>query len=183
MGQDKRHLIFCGKSLFHHALQALESVFSEIIIVFATISQVVGKLSHRVETDLIPGKGSAGGLYTGLSFASNPQVFTVACDMPFLNPVVIRKVCQLSDNNDVTMVKLFNGLHPMHSVYSKQCVPVLHRMITVDQLRIQDLLLQQDLKTKILGPVDIENVDPQFRSFLNVNTPADLKIAEQLIRP
>jgi molybdopterin-guanine dinucleotide biosynthesis protein A len=182
MGQDKRNLMISGKSLFHHVLHVLESVFSEIIIVMATISSVVDKMNHRVVTDLIPDKGSAGGLYTGLTFSSNPQVFAVACDMPFLNPAVIQKVCSLSFSTDVTMVKLSNGLHPMHSVYSKQCLPVLRRMINADQLRIQDLLLQKDLKTKILGQEVVQEIDPQFKSFLNVNTPADLEVAERLIR-
>ena len=175
-------LIISGKSLFNHVLHVLESVFSEIIIVVATISSVVDQMKHRVVTDLIPDKGSAGGLYTGLTFSSNPQVFAVACDMPFLNPAVIQKVCSLSSSTDVTMVKLSNGLHPMHSVYSKQCLPVLRRMIKADQLRIQDLLLQKDLKTKILGQEVVQEIDPQFKSFLNVNTPADLEVAERLIR-
>jgi len=182
MGQDKRNLMISGKSLFNHVLHVLESVFSEIIIVVATISSVVDQMKHRVVTDLIPDKGSAGGLYTGLTFSSNPQVFAVACDMPFLNPAVIQKVCSLSSSTDVTMVKLSNGLHPMHSVYSKQCLPVLRRMIKADQLRIQDLLLQKDLKTKILGQEVVQEIDPQFKSFLNVNTPADLEVAERLIR-
>ena len=122
-------------------------------------------MDHRVVTDLIPDKGSAGGLYTGLTYSSNPQVFAVACDMPFLNPAVIKKICDMSESTDVTMVKLSNGLHPMHSVYSKGCLPVLRRMIEADQLRIQDLLLQQDLKTTILGQEVVQEVDPQFNSF------------------
>jgi len=182
MGCDKRNLIISGKSLFTHVLHVLESVFSEIIIVVATISSVVQKMNHQVVTDLIPDKGSAGGLYTGLSYSSNPQVFAVACDMPFLNPAVIKKVCSLSFSMDVAMVKLSNGFQPMHSVYSKQCFPVLHRMINDNQLRLQDLLLQKDLTTKILGQEVVQAIDPQFKSFLNVNTPADLEVAEKLIR-
>ena len=182
MGKDKRILMISGKSLFTHALHVLESVFSEIIIVVDTISSVVSGMNHQIVTDLIPDKGSAGGLYTGLTYASNSQVFAVACDMPFLNPAVIKKICDMSGSSDVTMVKLSNGLHPMHSVYSKGCLPVLRRMIEADQLRIQDLLLQQDLKTTILGQEVVQEVDPQFNSFLNVNTPADLEVAERLIR-
>jgi len=182
MGRDKRNLIISGKSLFNHALHVLESVFSEIIIVVGTISSVVQKLNHQVVTDLIPDKGSAGGLYTGLTYATNPQVFAVACDMPFLNPAVIERVCELSSSKDVTMVRLSHGFQPMHSVYSKQCLPVLHNMINADQLRIQDLLSENELKKEILEQETIQDIDPQFKSFLNVNTPADLEVAEKLIR-
>ena len=164
MGRDKREIMISGKSLFHRVLHVLESVFSEIIIVVATISSVVQKLNHQVVTDLIPDKGSAGGLYTGLTYANNPQVFVVACDMPFLNPAVIERVCKLSFSNDVTMVRLSHGFQPMHSVYSKQCLPVLHKMINADQLRIQDLLLENDLKTKILEQETIQDIDPQSSS-------------------
>ena len=182
MGQDKRTLMISGKSLFNHVLHVLESVFSEIIIVVDRKSSVVDKMNHRVVTDLIPEKGSAGGLFTGLTYSSHRQVFAVACDMPFLNPAVIKSICDRSDSTDVTMVKLPNGLQPMHSVYSKGCLPVLRRMIENDQLRIQDLLLQKNLKTTVLGPEVVQEIDPQFQSFLNLNTPADLVIAERLIR-
>jgi molybdopterin-guanine dinucleotide biosynthesis protein A len=182
MGEDKRTIMLSGKSLFHHALHVLESVFSEIIIVVDKLSSVVDGIKHRVVTDLIPEKGSIGGLYTGLTFSSNSQVFAVACDMPFLNPAVIRRVCELSDSTDVTMVQLSNGLHPMHSVYSKRCLLVLRRMIDADQLRIQNLLFQKDLNTKILGMETVEQIDPQCKSFLNLNTPADVELAERLMR-
>ncbi len=52
MGQDKRNLLFSGKSLLNHALQVLELVFSEILIVVADLSQVGDEMDHRVVTDL-----------------------------------------------------------------------------------------------------------------------------------
>ena len=104
--------------------------------------------------------------------------------MPFLNPGrhYGKFASVVRFNNDVTMVKLSNGLHPMHGVYSKGCLSVLRRMIEADQLRIQDLLVQKDLTTNILGQEVVQEIDPQFKSFLNVNTPADFEIAERLIR-
>ena len=182
MGRDKRNLLISGETLFNHVLHALESVFSEIIIVVGANSSVEHNMTHQVVTDLIPDKGSAGGLYTGLTYSSTPQVFAAACDMPFLNPAVIRTVCRLSSSTDVTMVKVSKGFQPLHSVYSKQCLPVLQRMIHADRLCIQDLLSQGDLKTKILDQEAVRDIDPEFRSFLNVNTPADLDNAEKLVR-
>lgn len=182
MGRDKRNLMISGKSLLNHVLHVVESVFSEVIIVVAGMSSVVQRLNHQVVTDLIPDKGAAGGLLTGLTHSSNPQVFAVACDMPFLNPSVIKKVCNLSLSTDVTMVKLSHGFQPMHSVYSKRCLPILQRMIHSNQLRVQDLLSERALVTKILEQDTVQDIDPQFHSFLNVNTPADLEIAKKLMR-
>jgi molybdopterin-guanine dinucleotide biosynthesis protein A len=133
-----------------------------------------------VVRDLIPDCGSLGGLYTGLKQASTEHVFVVACDMPFLNPLVIRHFVNLRMQADIVMAKLSNGLHPMHAVYGKPCLPFLEQMIAARNLKIQDLAGQSALRIRFVTATDLASLDPTARSFHNVNTPADLEAARAL---
>ncbi len=66
----------------------LRSIFQEVLVVIAQDSPPLD-VDARVVRDLVPDCGSLGGLYTGLTQATTPYIFVVACDMPFLDQAVI----------------------------------------------------------------------------------------------
>jgi len=180
MGQDKRGVTVGGHSLFKRVLSVYEAVFTEIIIVVAEHSAITEGLGHQVVTDIIPHKGPLGGLYTGLSYSTEPCVFMVACDMPFLSIPLVRRLCDMSLNSDVLMVRLHTGVQPMQGIYSKKCLPVLKSKIDSNDLEMRDIAANPELMTKIVDQENIKDLDPHFISFMNVNTPADLEMANKL---
>ncbi|TAJ07652.1 MAG: molybdenum cofactor guanylyltransferase [Nitrospirae bacterium] len=180
MGRDKRFLELGGRTLLERSLTVLEGLFDEVIVSVAEPLPELKGLHARVVTDLIPDCATMGGLYSGLSSASHPRLFAAACDMPFLADSVIRRMADLGQGADVVMVRLANGLQPMHAIYSKACLPHLERMLHAKSLRVQDLVSISDLSVKILSEEDIRAADPQLLSFLNVNQPADLEFARKL---
>lgn len=177
MGEDKRYLLVGEQTLLERSLEILQTVFQQVVIVIAQDSTPLESVTCPVVRDLIPDCGSLGGLYTGLKQASTHHVFVVACDMPFLNPLVIRHFVNLRVQADIVMAKLSNGLHPMHAVYGKPCLPLLEQMIGVRNLKIQDLASQSALRVQFVTVHDLAALDPTARSFHNVNTPADLEAA------
>lgn len=177
MGEDKRHLLIGERTLLERSLEILQTVFQQVVIVIAQDSAPLENVACPVVRDLIPDCGSLGGLYTGLNQASTEHVFVVACDMPFLNPLVIRHFVNLRMQADIVMAKLSNGLHPMHAVYGKPCLPFLEQMIATRNLKIQDLVGQSALRIRFVTAGDLASLDPTARSFHNVNTPADLEAA------
>jgi molybdenum cofactor guanylyltransferase len=181
MGEDKRYLLVGEETLLERSCSVLQTVFREVVIVIAQDSPPLDRMACPVIRDLIPDCGGLGGLYTGLKQASTKHVFVVACDMPFLNPVVIRHFVTLSLQTDIVMAKLSNGLHPMHAVYGKQCLPLLEQMIAARNLKIQDLASQPALRVRFVTATDLAARDPTARSFYNVNTPADLEAARALM--
>ena len=181
MGRDKRFLELEGRTLLERTLSVLETLFSEVIVVVAEPAPQLSGLRHRVVTDLIPNCAALGGLYTGLSCAGQPRVFAAGCDMPFLDPTVIKWMISLDQHSDVVMAQLTSGLQPMHTIYSKACLPHLERMAMAHNLKVQELCHASDLSVRLVSEDEIRGIDPQFLSFLNVNTPADLEFASKLI--
>jgi len=181
MGRDKRFLEIGGQTLLQRSLSVLQSLFTEVLVALAEpLPQLKGN-GYQVVTDLIPDCATLGGLYTGLSSASHPRVLAVGCDMPFLNPAVIRRLAKLDAQADVVMPKLATGLQPMLAVYSKTCLPHLERMARAQQFKVQDLAEVPGLTVKLIPEKDFLDVDPQLLSFFNINTPADFEFARKLL--
>ena len=180
MGRDKRFIELGGMTLFERTLRVFESVFDEILIVVAQPGESLGNPAHRVVSDRVPNCGSLGGLYTGLHYAGRPRVFAAACDMPFLDPAVIRLMSDLDREADIVMPRLATGLQPMHAVYSKTCLAHLEAMIERRQLEIHTLTGHAALRIRFVEEEQVRPVDRRLLSFVNINRPEDLAFAEQL---
>jgi len=180
MGEDKRHLVVGEQTLLERGLALLQSIFCEVLVVIAQDSPPLS-IDARVVRDLVPDCGSLGGLYTGLTQATTPYIFVVACDMPFLNQTVITQFTSRRGTADIVMARLADRLHPMHALYSKRCLPALEQMIRARQLKIQEIVSQSSLQVRYVTEADLLTIDPPGHSFYNVNTMADLEAARSLL--
>jgi len=180
MGEDKRFLQVGARTLFERSLAVLRSVFRSLLVVIAQDSSPV-ETDVPVLRDLVPDCGSLGGLYTGLKQAETSRVFVVACDMPFLSSDAIRFFVAAKPDADVVMAKLEQGLQPMHAVYGKRCLPRMEAMIQQRDLKIQRLAQDPSLSVHVVSAAELRALDPDGHSFHNVNTPADLEAANNLL--
>lgn len=178
MGQDKRVLEWEGAKFLDKVCLTMGELFHEVLLVTAKEDYPCSHLPVRLVTDIIPQKGSLGGLYTGIKEASQPFAFVVACDMPFLNSTAISRLCALPES-DVVMVKLSTGFQPLHGRYSKECCPIIEQMIQEGNLRIQNLINHSSLSVQIIEDSMFKDIDPHCYSFLNINTPSDLEFARK----
>ncbi len=180
MGQDKRTLVLDGETLFNRALDVLVEIFPEVIVVLGLEDFPVHNDTVRVVNDLIPNRAAAGGLYTGLFYATQQRVFVVACDMPYLNLDVIRFMASISSRFDITLAELAHGLQTMHAIYSKRCLSHLEQMVKSENLRVQNLLDESSLEIRKVLESEILPYDNHLLSFMNVNSPADLELARKI---
>ncbi len=180
MGEDKRHLVVGEQTLIERGLAVLQSIFCEVLVVIAQDSPPLS-IDARVVRDLVPDCGSLGGLYTGLTQATAPYIFVVACDMPFLNQTVMTQFTSRRETADIVMARLADRLHPMHALYSKRCLPALEEMIRARQFKIQEVVSHSSLRVHYVTEADLLTIDPSGHSFYNVNTMADLEAARSLL--
>jgi len=179
MGQDKRFLPIGDRTLFERGLRTLCSLLQHVSIVIAQDSALLSA-TVPVYRDVVADCGSLGGLYTGLREASTPHVFVAACDMPFLNVNLIRYMIALKEPADIVVASWNNRIQPTHAIYSKRCVPVLEDMIHRRQVKIQDAFQHPSLTVRFMTENEVKQIDPDGRSFLNINSPADLDAARLL---
>ena len=172
MGENKAFLRIEGERMIDRTVRLFRAVFQQVIIVTASPLDYLDQQATIV-TDILPEKGALGGLYTGLFFALDEQVFVVACDMPFLNRAFLEYMIGQTAGYDIIVPAPPDGLQPLHAVYSRRSLPVIRSLLDRNRLQIKELYPSQKL-LKI--PVEVlRSFDPGGRMFLNVNTPEDLR--------
>jgi molybdopterin-guanine dinucleotide biosynthesis protein A len=179
MGQDKTDIQVGSVRLFDYVYSKCHKLFSDIIIVTNKPLQFNGYQAHIV-TDKIGGAGSLGGLYTGLQTARYDYSFCVACDMPFLQPEVIRYLSALRLNYDVVIPNIFTYLEPLHAVYAKQCIEPIKKFIKLGQIKLTKFLPEVFVRYVYEG--EIKKIDPSLSTFINVNTQKDILKMQKMLQ-
>ena len=180
MGQNKALLPFHGQPLIERVVIRLKSSADELILT-ANQPEYFQFLGLPIFPDLIPGKGALGGLYTALNAAHFSLVAVVACDMPFINPELLAAERDLLAQGDwdVAIPRSAEGLEPLHALYRKEiCLPPIRLALEENRLRMDSWL--SNVKVREMSLEEVALYDPEFRSFMNVNTPEEFTQAEQL---
>jgi len=170
-----------NRSLLQRVISGVSLLSNDIIIVTAseqTVPECIDYPKLRIVTDICPGKGPLGGIYTGLATSTSFYNLVVASDMPFLNQALLRYMIQLSANFDLVAPRVGDLVEPLHTVYTRNCLAPIEHMIKQGKLRVN--LLFSLVKARYVEAEEIERFDPKHLSFFNVNTEADLKRAREL---
>jgi molybdopterin-guanine dinucleotide biosynthesis protein A len=178
MGTDKAFLEVGGIPTVQRVLKALEPLSDDLIIATNDPEKFAG-LPARLVSDVYPGKGALGGIYSGLLAARHDYALAVACDMPFLNPRLLRYLVSLAAGHDVVVPDSGDGrLETTHAVYAKACLEPIKQLLLADQLKIVKLF--PAVRVRYVRREEMLKIDPQLLSFLNMNTPADWQKVQQL---
>lgn len=180
MGTNKALLPFRGMVLVERVYRRLAGLADEVLIT-ANSPEGLAYLGLPLIPDLIPDRGALGGLYTALHAAANPYVFVVACDMPFINPRVVSAQVELIEREgvDVVIPSSGEGLEPLHAVYRREpCLAACRRAVEAGSQRLISWFGDVNVRTMRLE--EVAAIDPGLRTFVNINTPEELRQAEQL---
>jgi molybdopterin-guanine dinucleotide biosynthesis protein A len=178
MGKNKAFMDSGGVPLFERVYRIFREIFSEIIIVANDVLPFE-KYEATLRTDIILDKGALGGLYTGLLHSSNYHAFCSACDMPFLNPRVIKYMGEERDGYDVIVPKTHDGLHPLHAIYSKRCLNPMRQLLDRNDLKIVNFFHQ--VRVRYIEEMELREFDPHMRSVINVNTEEEMETVRNIL--
>ncbi len=175
-GVNKALLEIGGSRIIERTASALCHAFQEVLVITNSPDdfQFLGLPMFR---DVVPGRGSLGGLYTGLRACKGDYGFLAACDMPFLSVAVIRHIANSVDGFDVVVPRISGMLEPLHAAYSRECLPYIEELLQHESLKI--LNLYDKVKVREVPEEDLLALDPELRFIVNVNTPEDLHRARE----
>ncbi len=163
-------------------MDSLSTFQKEIIVVARKEQSLPGALysKARIVIDLYPGTGPLGGIYTGLEVSSSFYNLVVAGDMPFLNYGLLSYMIESSAGFDAVIPRLGNLVEPLHAIYSKKCLPHIKNQLEQGKFNIRNFFTQVNIR--YIEEPEIDRFDPKHLSFFNINTEADLKTAEEMIK-
>jgi molybdenum cofactor guanylyltransferase len=181
LGHDKVLEKIGDKSLLERVVSRIDPFSKNIIIVTAherTFAPLAKHPKVKIVSDIFPGQGSLGGIYTGLVESSSFYNLVVAADMPFLNESLLRYMIEKSDGYDFILPRVDDLFEPLHAVYSRNCIAPIKSIL--DQGKKVIIELFDYVRVRYIETEEVERYDPKHLSFFNINTKEDLELAREI---
>jgi FdhD protein len=159
-----------GARFIDHVYRVMADLFDEVLIVTNSPEGYADIVCRKVP-DIHVNRGVLAGIHAGLCHARHDKAFVVACDMPFINPHVVRAVCGGTVQADVMIPAHEKGLESLHVLYGKNCIGAIVCQLDAGQKRIASFFPQVHVRE--IGNEHWQEVDPEGRSFRNINTPEE----------
>jgi molybdopterin-guanine dinucleotide biosynthesis protein A len=188
-GQDKGILEIAGKPLIKHVIDAVNPVVDEIIVVtnsqdrITKYAQVLGA-EVKFAIDLHESKGPLIGALTGFRFAHEKYALLLPSDTPFVSKEVVSLLFELCLNKMAVIPRWPNGqIEPLHAVYqTKLALEAAKSAVSEGKLNVR-AMIEKLRGVRYVSTLVIQQLDPDLRTFFNINTPLDLKKAIAMVKP
>lgn len=181
MGVDKTLLSLDGRTLVARVCDVTSEVCDETIVVTnrpEAMEEADLPAEATVVRDEVAHQGPLGGLISAMSCATNEWVLAVAADMPHLEPDVIRALWSARDGVDVVVPITDKGPEPLLALYRvAACEPAAREAMDSGRRRL--VAMFPKVKVAEVPVESLRSADPELRSLVNVNTPADLADARE----
>jgi len=170
MGQDKRFLAFRGRPLIEHVCDQLRGLFPEILLA-ANDAPKLAFLGLPVVRDAMPGQGPLGGIASALAASHHDLNFIVACDIPFIDFMLVRRLMYAAADCDGVVPTTPEGhLEPLFAVYRKSLLPAIYDALDHGNRRIRDIFGKGRVCTiplhQIPAPQNLNTIE-DYRDFLS----------------
>lgn len=179
MGRDKALLPLPGNqalTFVGHLAALLASHCQEVIVVARDAEQAAGLLLPGVQvvTDQVPDVGPLMGIYSGLSAMRATYALVTAVDMPFVQPEMVSFLLSRVQDTRLLVPVVEEIPQVLLAVYSQMLLPTIIERLHSGRRDPRSLL--DSVPVSYIEEAQLRQVDPQLRSFINLNTPNDLSI-------
>jgi molybdenum cofactor guanylyltransferase len=187
MGQPKAILKFGTSTILQRILDELQNGFDDIAVIAAPaasesfpIERLLRPTSgFRLLRDEAPFQGAANALVLGLNSARHETIFATSCDLPLLSIEVARALCRMLRDHDAVIPIIAGDPQPICAVYRRGIAAFFADQLAAGERRLTSIVA--GLKAYRPEEVEMRRIDPDLKSFLNVNTPADYARALALL--
>ena len=193
MLQEKAWVELNGRPLVRWVLDALRMATDEQIIVARHVGRFE-TLGVPVVIDKVATRSPLAGLHAGLKAVPTDLNVVVACDLPLVRPEMVALLARAVGPTHAAVPYVgvgappppgqFTtareaGLQPLCAAYRRSCLGPLEKLLSVGHIATAAIV--SVVKARIVGPDEWRTVDPDGRSFFNVNTPEDVIAAAHIL--
>ena len=184
LGRDKATVEVGGRLLLHWSVLAASQVSDDIVVSRRPDQQLppldgAAAPGWREAIDRRHDRGPLAGLESALPLIQHELAVAVACDMPLLQPALLRAVAQSCDGVDLAMPQIEGVAQPLLAAYRASLAPLATSLLERGEGRLRALLA---LAPHRLLEVDaLRRHDPTLVSFTNLNHAEDLRRVEGIL--
>lgn len=187
-GQDKGTLEIVNKPLIKHVIDAVSPLVDETIVVTSSQERIT-KYAKVVPTDVrfaidsCESKGPLIGALTGFESAHGKYALLLPFDTPFVSREVVSLLFELCLGKAAVIPRWPNEyIEPLHAVYqTKAALEAAKIAVGEGNLNLR-AMIEKMRGVLYVSTLVIQQLDPDFRTFFNINTPMDLKKAIAMVK-
>ena len=187
-GQDKGLLQLADKPLIKHVLDAISTLVDEKIVVASSKAQaenyakVLGS-DVNVLVDVGDAQSPLVGALTGFKEACGEYALLLPCDTPLVSRDVVSLLFEVCMNRNAVIPRWPNGyIEPLQAVYcAEPAYEAAKNALREGKLNLQSMV-NKLRSVRYISTLVLQQLDPEFRTFFNINTPLDLKKAELMFK-
>ena len=168
-----------GVRVIDRVALALASAADELLLIANDRAAGAWLPGVRVAGDVREGCGSLGGIHAALVRAGGAAL-VVAWDMPFASAPLLGALRALGESGaDVAVAESGSkrGVEPLCAWYGPACVAAIERALDAGDRRV--IAFFDEVRVARMGPEEVARFGDPARLFMNVNTPAELELAER----
>src|SRR5207244_3246499 len=113
-----------GEPIVVRTIRLFHDLFPQVLVATNLPERFRG-LGVETVADRFPGCGPLAGLHAALLATRHPHVFVAACDMPGLDPGVIRFLLARIGAADAVVPRWEGDVEPLHAIYAAHCLPAM----------------------------------------------------------
>lgn len=176
----KGFLVVDGKPIIERGLEVLARVFGKVVI-STNMPERYFYLGAPLIGDVVSGGGPVTGILSVLTATGEDAVFVAACDMPFISEELVRYMADVygkrsseskGEGHVGAVIPEWGGrMEPLFGIYSRAALGTLETMVRAGKRSLQEVL--RFLNTHLVSEEEVKAVDPEGRSFANINTVED----------
>lgn len=160
-----------GKSIVESNIELLKGIFSKVIV-STNNPELYFPFGVLMVGDVVEYRGPMTGIFSVLIGADTTEIFVAACDMPFINGILVKAMVDRWENKRDALIPVFKDRpEPVLGIYSKRVVPKMEDSLRTGRRSLMDFLKEIDVL--FMGEEEVKSFDREGRSFVNINTMED----------
>ena len=176
--------------MLSYVLDTASSVADEVLVVVGSEGQGETLSSAIGDAELVIDDGALGppcplrGLVSGLRAARGDVALALACDMPLVSARVLSFLADVLSHMNAAVPRWPNGyVEPLQAAYRVgPSIRAGEALLRAGEDIAMRSFLRALGRVRYISTEVIKELDPGLSTFLNVNSPADLRKAEMLLR-
>jgi len=172
-GSNKALALLDRKPVIQHVADILRPLFPTCLLSTNT-PEAYAFLDLPTIADIFPGAGPLAGIHASLKYIAEPRAFIAGCDMPLLDPVLIRLLCSIAEQGDWDVVLPWpaRGPEPLCAVYNRTARPVIEKNLKQGNRKVSDTLTE--LRVRRVEEAELLSVVNNLNTLHNINRPEDM---------
>lgn len=181
MGVNKALQTIGDQALIEHVLAIHNHILFQDIMIMTNSPNMYKHLNYQTVADTHIGQGAVCGIHSALQHSTTEYVLILACDMPFIQTSLINLLIEHTQSSAYKAIIPTVKRYPQGviALYHRDCLAHLESAIQQGQRKLKHIF-ESIIPIHYIDESQWQHHDPDGLSFMNINTPNQLSLAQAL---